>query len=278
MRYLKNISFWAKSNPKKSRILIMVLHLLIAINAVALGVLFYVCDFGHANWLVWMIAIFSLVVYAMYPRNERKGQSSNSYGRRKILEFSAVLCCAFAISFGLSNFLAENFTQFNVSPLTSFNESVPSANFVVNKDIERSIAHNKNLESRSIGKFNKFKKQIRKDLLTLKGKKDRNTTAIKILGIIGVSGIIITLGFFVALIACHLSCIGYAAFSVIALVLGWGSLLYGGVIAVVDITNWTGTKKKEGATKKEKIKWIKRYAPLIIGVLLGLAGIILAYF
>ncbi len=105
MSILKNISYWAKSNPKKARAIILISHFLIALNAILLGMLFYVMDFGELNWLVWMTAIFTLLIYALYPRNQSREQYVDTYTRRKILDFCFVLCTAFAISFGVCNYL-----------------------------------------------------------------------------------------------------------------------------------------------------------------------------
>lgn len=278
MDRIKNISLWAKNNLGKARILIIVAHLLVGFFSVILGMLFYVNDFVDGDWLVWMMAAFSLVAFAMYPRYESPKQHSSSYTKRKILDFSFVLCYAFAIAFGLNNYLNQGTIQFNVSPQTSFNELSPSVNFVVHKVVERPILKKKNNLFTSFGKFKKIKKQIRRNLMILKEKNDFRTNFIKVLAVLGVIAIILFLGFYVALLVCGISCAGYEAIAVITLILGWGGLIYGSVVGIVDIMRWADEGSKEGpSTKKEKMKLLKRYALAIIGVLIGLAGVVYAF-
>jgi hypothetical protein len=112
---MKELSKWAKVNPKSSRIIIGFSHLLVVINAVCFGILLFIFNWGESKWLLAVIANLFFLSYIFYPeKSKKKNQYRPSYVRQKAHDFSLVIFYSVVITFGVNNFLMQNNNDYNL--------------------------------------------------------------------------------------------------------------------------------------------------------------------
>lgn len=232
---MKQLSRWANANPNKSRLIIVLCHFLIVINAICCGVLLFLFSVEESNWLLIGAANIFFLVYILYPkRSIDKNEYRLSYARRKTHDFSLMILCSIVISLGVNNFLIQNNREINLLP-------EPTARFMVfNPASETEITNRKNLKSALKEKVKSLKKQVKLELRELKKKTDRKdgktgTILLQFLLMFLTLAIAFILGFIVALFACDLSCTGQGTLALVVLIVGWGGILWLSVIAIKAI-------------------------------------------
>ena len=124
---MKRLSIWAKNKPKTARIVIGLSHTFIVLNAICLGVLLFLFDFGEFKWTSIIIANLFFIAYLFYPeKEERNNRFKASYTRRKMHDFFLVISYATIIVFGINNFLIQESEDYRPKERVT-------AKFIVNK-------------------------------------------------------------------------------------------------------------------------------------------------
>ncbi|KAA3631335.1 MAG: hypothetical protein DWQ02_16565 [Bacteroidetes bacterium] len=236
---MKKLSLWAKNNPVKSRIVIGLAHVFGGINAIFLGLVLYITEFGYSPWLMFSIANLFFLAFFFYPqRRFSKGWFKYSYFRQKLHDFTLVVSGILAFALMCNNFLSLS------SPTVPIENG--EAKLIVHKDNSLPEAKTKKgFKSELKAESRQLRKNIKKELKELKRawkaqKQNGNAGFVKALLIMLTIGVAVTLGMLVAALACNLSCSGYEALALIVLILGWGGIVWLGIIAIKNILQKVG--------------------------------------
>lgn len=239
---MKELSIWAQRNPKKSITIIAISHFLVTINALCFGVLLYFLGWGESRILLPVVANLFFIAFVLYPSKNKKTNTYNSsYLRRKIHDFSLVAFSSIVITLGVNNFLTQDNHLYNQSPK-------PRAEFMVNKAKPGNSIRSKTTTK---AKLKEFKKKIKQEFRALKKElnhqktKDTNaaTVLLKIFLILLTLALAVTLAGLITVLACHLSCSGYERLATASIVLGWGGIIWLGVIAIKNILQRVRVRK-----------------------------------
>lgn len=242
---MRNLSIWAKSNPAKARVIIGLAHIFGGVNAIILGIILYVTEFGYSSWLMVTLANLFFVAFFFYPRKSSiKGLFKYSYFRQKLHDFTLVVSGILAFALMINNFLSLN------------SSAVPFENSEVKLIVHKAESHpeantKKGFKSELRAKAKQLRKNIKKELKELKKawknqKRNGNPGLVKALLIMLTIGVAVSLGMLVAALACNLSCSGYEALALIVLILGWGGIVWLGIIAIKNILQKVGQGKTVG--------------------------------
>lgn len=238
---MKKLSRWAKDHPKSARIIIAISHVLAVLNAVVLGVFLYFNNWGEAKWPLLFLGNLFFLAYIFYPKKHRRKQSSRSafYVRQKIHDFILVVSYSFVLVLGVNNFFTISADQF---AFTQQGKAVFIANRI---NADHSRVERKKLRSVAKTQVKQLKKQIRYEFQELKKEYKKQTgekVGLKILLIFLTVVVALALGALVAALACELSCSGQEGLALVVIILGWGGIVWGGIIAVKNILNRVGKK------------------------------------
>ena len=234
---MKKLSQWAKINPTTARIFIVIGHLLAMLNALFFGVLLFIFNKEYSWLFLVIMANIFFVAYFLYPKKgKKKGLFRYSYARQKLHDFTLVLSCSLAIALGFNNLFTQ--TYHNYSHNYSHNLTQPTARLVVHKTFSKE--ETKSLKSALKVKAQNLRKEIRHELRALKKelkiqKKEGDQEGLKVLLILLTIGLALLLAYVIAALSCSLSCSGNEGLAVAVLVLGWGGILWLGILAIKNI-------------------------------------------
>lgn len=204
--YTSKLSRWAQNNPISARIFIAVCHVLAVINAIFLGISLYFLDIGESKLLLTVAAVLFFVCFLSYPL---KRQLKFSYVKQKVLDFCFVILCTICIALSLNNSLEAD------APRYTSSIGQPTAMFVVNSAHKSQSSAKKNIISTAKEKFQEFKTNLKKQK---RSPDKRKAVLVLLVTIFG--GILLAMA--TAIGACAIACSGYAALSIITLVVGAG--------------------------------------------------------
>ena len=237
---MKKLSYWAKAHPVSARIIIAICHVLVIPNAICLGILLFLFDCGDTRWLLVIIANLFFILFILYPdKLSNSGVFRYSYARQKFHDFGLVVCGSLVLALGVNNFFTQGHND------RSFAQQ-PKAEFIVyqtqNKDHEKE-------KPRIKQRLKQLKKQIRQEVHIIKKtlkKQDRNgqSTAVKILLTLLTVAVALFLGYVVAALGCSLACSGADALALVVWLLGWGGIIWLGVIVIKRIWAKHGNPKE----------------------------------
>jgi hypothetical protein len=240
---MKRLSIWGKNNPTKAKIIIGISHTFIVLNAICLGFLLFVSDFGTFKWISIIFANLFFIAYLFYPEKDIEAkQFQVSYKRRKIHDFFLVISYAIVIVFGINNFLLQENEDYRPKERVT-------AKFIVNKSkSENQASYQRKPITKVRAGIQKIKKQIRYEFRELKYelRKQNDRTGLiiyKILLTMLIVGATLALGMLVAALACNLSCSGNEGLAYVVLVLGWTSLIWLQIILIKKVVKMKGQKK-----------------------------------
>jgi hypothetical protein len=229
---MKQLSFWAKDNPRLARTIIVFSHIFIVLNALFLGFFTYATDIKLSYGVLIILATTFLLAYILYPiKRKESGLFKYSYLRQKSTDFLLVITYSLIITFG--------FNHFAFSPDYSRESAQPKALLIVHKVTPDAKPDKK--EKRELRKTMKeLRKNIKTEIRALKKEfKEKGNNemhvGLKILLALLTVGVAIFLGYVVAALACSLSCSGNEGLALATLILGWGGIIFLGVIAIKEI-------------------------------------------
>ena len=237
---MKNLSFWAMNNPVKARMILALAHILGALNAVVLGILLYDAELGYSPWLMLILANVFFLAFFFYPRFKAvKGWFRYTYVRQKVHDFTLVFSAILAIALMVNNFLS-----LESQPVSS---KTGNARLIVHKgDFKPEAKVKKGFRSELRKKAKQLRKNIKAEIKEIKKIRKNNQQGgsnaglLKALLIMLTIAVAVTLGTLVAALACDLSCSGYEGLALITLILGWGGIIWLGIIAIKNIIQKVG--------------------------------------
>ncbi len=242
---MKQLSLWAKKNPRKARLIIIVSHILILLLAWFTGSEIS----GLSDRLpVYLKIIFVLVfIIAAFTYPIRKSTPRYSYAKQKTCDFLLALS-TFGMVMGIA--ASGDISFGSLSPLYA---STPSAINNNKKDptAEQILASLKYRDKSSLTRAEKrilkaeFRKQLKIwTLAKVTGNKEEGDKAgLLILAIVAAVGLF----FLVASLSCSLSCNGSDAAAIVVLLLGTAAIVLG-LLAVIRSINKKKRQKTETKT------------------------------
>lgn len=205
--HLSKFSRWAQNHPKTTRIIITVFHVLAIANALFLGTLLYLMNWGESKLLLPTAGFLLCICFLVYPK---KNQLRFAYVKQKLLDFSFVILYTACLSLSVNNHLQEG----DLSPYSSV-ISAPNAVFVVNKPrMENQSPRKKSFRKKIKAKIQEFRSELRN--IKKQDKDDTKKRILLILSMISVTA----LGIGVAVGTCALLCAGSVGGAVFLFVFG----------------------------------------------------------
>lgn len=239
---MKQLSLWAKKNPRKARLIIIVSHLLILVLAWFTGSeISGLSDELPAYLKIIFVLVFIIAAFT-YP--VKKSTPGYSYAKQKTCDFLLALS-----TFGMVTGIAAS-GEISFGTLSPLYASTPSAINNNKKDptAEQILASLKHRDNSTLTRAEKrilkaeFKKQLKIwTLAKISGNKEKGGQAgLLILAIIGAVGLF----YLVAALSCSLSCNGSDAAAIVVLLLGTAAIVLG-LIAVIRSINRQKRKRIE---------------------------------
>ena len=230
---MKNVSIWGKSNPKKARVIIASSHFLIVLFCAFLGFYLFVYEIKIPLWLTFALTNFFFIAYFLYPeKGQKKGFFKYSYIKQKSLDFILVVTYSFAIACALNQiaFIKEYKNVDQVNAKLIVHKVYPEVNLKPDKtsksEIKKSI---RNIKKSIKAEMKALKKEFKK-------RKDNGGFGfVQFLLVLLTLAAAIGLGWLVAALSCELSCSGQEGLAAAVLILGWGAIIWLGIIAFKKI-------------------------------------------
>ena len=219
---MRKLSFWAKRNPWKSRIIIFISHLLLMLLGWYTGTLFFAMEISMPAYLLFFFILYYLAAVFIYPSKEemKRRNGRRNYIRQKICDFS-LAASAYGMMVCISSQpggIFQNFQSVSGSLIitSSPREAKPTAAQILESLKYRDKSTLTREEKRILKK--EFKVQLKNYVVAkLKGNKaDGNNTLLIILAIVAALGI----AYLVAALACTLSCNGNEGAAILVVLLG----------------------------------------------------------
>jgi hypothetical protein len=257
---MRKLSYWAKINPWKSRVLIILSHILLIFlgwytgeGLAGLGIQM------PAYWLYLFLVIF-IIAAITYPLKKNKVFTGRRlfYLQQKTRDF-LLAAATFCMIVSLTN---EKENTFYVSQ-PAF--AIPAASALVIKEKPTAteiLASLKYRDKSTLTRMEKrvlkqeFKKQLKNYVVAkIKGnKKESGNAGLIILAIIGAIGLLSL----VAALSCNLSCNGSDGAALAVLILGTAGIIWGLLAVIKAVKRGSGEKKKEGKREGNKVAFFKK--------------------
>ena len=241
---MKQLSLWARKNPRKARLIIIVSHLLILLLAWFTGREISALSDELPGYLKIIFVLVFIIAAIIYPVKSKPGYL---YAKQKTCDFLLALS-----TFGMVTGIAAS-GEISFGSLSPLYASTPSAINNNKKDptAEQILASLKHRDKSSLTRAEKrilkteFKKQLKIwTFAKITGNKEEGSKAgLVILAIIGAVGLF----FLVASLSCSLSCNGSDAAAIVVLLLGTAAIVLG-LLAVLRAIK---KKKRKPENKTE---------------------------
>lgn len=239
---MKSLSIWAGQNPILARTIIVFIHLFAILNAIGMGVLLYLSDWGKSTTSLYIFMLLFFVCYSLYPRKENLRFAyiiRHAYLKQKMLDFSMVMLYSMTIALSVNNFLSndnfESSSSINKAPKAKFmsnkapRQVEPFAQFVVNKSNFNKKPSTPTTQWSTIKKKVKQKGDQVKSSIQKRKRSPKNTKGGRIAMFILTMMLGTALAAAAAALACYLFCIGNPGLAITVLFAGAG----GGVALIV---------------------------------------------
>lgn len=231
---LLKISYWAKENLWKARMLIIMGLIALTNCAIFWGELLHEEGFYLSDSILYVSAIVFIGFAITYPISNSH-QKKNVFLQRKLSDFTLMLTTALMVMVQ-SNHLASN------KPYTSSLQMEGTAYAWVPKKIENS----KTEQLPSLNKEEKrnFKKAIISELKANKSYSNGEKVVLTLLSVLGAAALLILL----AMAVCNLSCSGAEGAAVLVAVAGVGAVVFLFVLIMKRIHGQNKTSTKGGGS------------------------------
>ena len=221
---MKQLSYWAKANPRTARFLIVLIYVFLNIAGLIAGSLLWVLGIELTSSFMLMLAITVISLYLIYPKKA-------AYCKRKV--FHALMAvCTFLIITVVGNQLHSP------NPQVFFVTTTQAVTHLTNSE------HNSTSQPTNIKKEKRLhKKETRKLLQKLATKNDRSKAA-KIFLI--VLTIIVALGllYLLAALSCTIACSGAEALAVLVAIAGTFGIVFGAIRIIQHILGKERKRKR----------------------------------
>lgn len=245
---MRKLSFWAKENPWKARITIILSHVVLICLGLFIGKSLLGMNIHFSTSLLYLFALGFIITALLYPsKKTRKHTSGESFYRRQKTCDLLLATTTFFMVIGLGN--KNTIPVFSFQPVAASVVSSPVSKKPSAAEILASMQYrDKSMLSNSEKRILKreFKVQL-KNYAVAKvtgNKADGDKAALILLAIIGAVGLL----YLVAALACGVACNGSDGAAIVILLLGTALVVWA-LIAVIHAINHRGKKKnavKEG--------------------------------
>lgn len=240
---MKQISHWAKAHPIQSRWLIAVSRTLLFFLAMLSASLLYLNEATPPSWIIVLFTQVFFLAFFFYPkRGALKGWYKYSYTRQKVHDSTLVLSCFLVLVLGVLADLNQNNYS---SPETKARAQL--VNYTSGLDYTNSTRKTKRLgawkQFKQVRK--QFKQELRQLKKTFKEQEDSKREWIKVLLTLLTIAVAAGLILLVAALSCSLSCNGMDGLGLMVLIVGWGAVIWLGILAIKKIVNKDWSKPKE---------------------------------
>ncbi len=239
---MKQISHWAKAHPIQSRWLIAASHILLSFLAVFSASLLYLNETIVPSWIIIFFAQVFFLAFFFYPkRSALKGWYKYSYARQKTHDFTLILSCFLVLLLGVLSDLNQN-----NSSLQETKVRAQLINYTSGLDYTTSAKKTKKIgawkQFRQVRK--QFKQELRQLKKTFKKQEESQRNWIKVLLTLLTIAVATGLILLVAALSCSLSCNGMDGLGIMVLIVGWGAVIWLGILAIKKIVNKDWSKPK----------------------------------
>ena len=238
------LSYWAKSNPLKSRGILAMLHLAILANTVYLAYLLFQQDYYLSPlWRTPLLIVIALALaFYPFPAWRQKGDTTH-YLRQKTFDFFLVIAS----------------TAFFVIHLMSIAQQPIAATANAYTFTARTIALREPTQASTGSMFKTFRMKIRssfqesRQLYRIARQEGETSLGASIALITLVILAAFVLGILVAALSCNLSCSGNESLAIVVLVAGWAWILVLGFLAIRAILR-KYTKSQESLVPENSVE------------------------
>lgn len=237
---MKRISTWALYHPKKARLLMVFLQVIVFFLAYYIGNRLQEAGLYLSDSFLYITGLLLFLAIISYPNKRRKKDyfEYRYYVRQKTNDFVIAVTSFFLLitAFNSNLFLHFQNNAYATSVVTPSSATVsePSADGKKKKISAREWRQIKTM----------LKKQFKKLVVVKEGSRGQGKNKGLKLALAIVSGIIVTA--LLAALACSISCNGSGALAVIVLVLGLGGIVWGLIAWIKSIY------RKKGSTTRRK--------------------------
>jgi len=221
---MKSISFWAKENPRKAQISIVLLYVCLNLLAICFGFIFRESGILFSELLMDISFFIFVSAVLLYKKKA-------NYYYRKSLDFILISTTFLMLGFWANR--AEERTFY--TPFSFHTATGITTKPVVNEEPNhKSIAGEKTASKKEWRKAEKAK-----------AKKERREIAtwLKVLLILLVVASAIFLSYLVAILSCNISCSGAEGLAIVVLVLGLTGAIGGGVVLIRRILGYRNRRR-----------------------------------
>ena len=245
---MKTISYWARDNKVKARLLIILIKLLLAALAIYMALLtFSLNEHASVSFLYPVFLLFIVAVFLnSYFIDKRKNLSRHIFYRIQTSVYFIVSVCSFLVIF----ILANNYL-FQITPGETSYAGVAFNNIVTpKKETAAEILESLKYRDKStLTRYEKriLKKEFKKQLfiyVKAKATGDAHTAGeagLIILTILGALGLFVL----IASLSCSLSCSGSDTAAAIILLLGTAGIIWLSIFTIRKISHWKRKEKPE---------------------------------
>jgi hypothetical protein len=221
---MQSISFWAKQNPRKAQISIILLYVLINILAISSGLLFREVGIQFTTLVIYVSLGLFLIASIIYKRKA-------NYYYRKTLDFVLISCTFLMIAFW-GNHLNEREVYLPLSAKTANGITVKPSNST--NTASKIISGENHLGKKELRKLAKEKTQKNKLKIAAWAK-------VLLITLVVVAAIFSL--YLVAILSCNISCSGAEGLAIVVLILGLIAILGGGYILIRRILGYQRKKR-----------------------------------
>ena len=241
---MRKLSFWAKQNPWKARIILVIAHTAFLLLALFTGQNLSQSGVQLPAWPLYIFLSMTLLAIFFYPSKKDKTAANrlSFYVRQKTCDV-AIMVSAFCTIITISS--KDVSPVYSFEPVAASSSVSPMSKKPTAAEILASLEYrDKSTLTRSEKRILKqeFKVQLKKYAVAkVKGDKAAADNAgLIILTIVGALGLL----FLVAALACNLSCSGSGTAAVLVGVLGTAAIVWGVIAVVKAIKRGGGNKAK----------------------------------
>ncbi len=239
---MKKLSFWARENPWKARIIIVLLHFVLIILALFTGDTLSAIGIQLPAWSITLFLSLFILAAIFYPSRHKRNLIKKDlyYIRQKSCDFllAATGFCMMLCLANKNNGMVNYFQAASASSVISMEKEKPTAQQILASLQFRDKSTLTRSEKRILKK--EFRVQLKNYVIaTVKGNKAQaNSALLIILAIVVALGVLILL----AGICCSISCSGSAGLAIALFILGTAGIIWG-LISVIRSINRKGKSK-----------------------------------
>lgn len=229
------ISYWGKRNPKTTRFIIAICHIVLMTISVWIGLNMFVLEYEVPGWLIPVVVSLFALLYLSYPQKRDDFLSYwISYRRRKAVELGLVVFQSVVLALGIHQILTNDYT--NSSP-----ESVEVLTMAIyNPVFPKSQMDTFSMDQYLIKKIKSIQLAVKQEL---KSKKWFQITNVDERSDNSKKGWLIFLTVFliiiatggIAMLSCSLSCSGNEGLAIVVLLGGMTGIIWGSISAFRSI-------------------------------------------